>query len=77
MSVTDRMVGPESSAWAFPTVGLLTNYGGATCPVMGAVFKTVCRVARAGLGGFDSHTPPPKISRPQSKWQQADSCKRI
>ena len=41
-------------------------YGGATCPVMGAVFKTVCRIARVSLGGFDSHTPPPKIS-----WQLA------
>ena len=26
---------------------------------MGAVFKTVCEYARACLGGFDSHTPPP------------------
>ena len=26
---------------------------------MGAVFKTVCEAARADLGGFDSHTPPP------------------
>ena len=26
------------------TVGLLTVFGGATCPVMGAVFKTVVRV---------------------------------
>ena len=34
--------------------------GGETCPVMSAVFKTVCECARAYLGGFDSHTPPPK-----------------
>jgi hypothetical protein len=34
--------------------------GGASCPVMGAVFKTVSGCARAYLGGFDSHTPPPK-----------------
>ncbi len=33
--------------------------GGASCPVMGAVFKTVSGCARAYLGGFDSHTPPP------------------
>jgi four helix bundle protein len=26
---------------------------------MSAVFKTVCEGARASLGGFDSHTPPP------------------
>ena len=26
---------------------------------MGAVFKTVSECARAYLGGFDSHTPPP------------------
>ena len=26
----------------------------------GAVFKTVCETVRAGSGGFDSHTPPPK-----------------
>ena len=25
----------------------------------GAVFKTVCEIVRAILGGFDSHTPPP------------------
>ena len=34
--------------------------GGASCPVMGAVFKTVSECARAYLGGFDPHTPPPK-----------------
>ena len=33
--------------------------GGASCPVMGAVFKTVSECARAYLGGFDPHTPPP------------------
>jgi hypothetical protein len=27
--------------------------------VMGAVFKTVSEYARACLGGFDPHTPPP------------------
>ena len=34
-------------------------FGGESCPVTGAVFKTVCEYARACLGGFDSHTPPP------------------
>ncbi len=33
--------------------------GGASCPVMGAVFKTVSGCVRAYPGGFDSHTPPP------------------
>jgi hypothetical protein len=33
--------------------------GGASVPVNGAVFKTVCELVRASLGGFDSHTPPP------------------
>jgi hypothetical protein len=28
--------------------------------VSGAVFKTVSAPVRAGAGGFDSHTPPPK-----------------
>jgi hypothetical protein len=28
--------------------------------VMGAVFKTVSECARAHLGGFDPHTPPPR-----------------
>src|SRR5437868_6576544 len=32
---------------------------------MGTVFKTVCECAGAHLGGFDSHTPPPK---------KVDSC---
>ena len=36
------------------------NFGGASVPVNGAVFKTVCELVRASLGGFDSHTPPPK-----------------
>ena len=27
----------------------------------GAVFKTVCEIVRAILGGFDSHTPPPNL----------------
>jgi len=39
---------------------VLTKPGGASVPVNGAVFKTVCRLVRASLGGFDSHTPPPK-----------------
>ena len=38
-----------------------TRFGGASCPVMGTVFKTVCGCARAYPGGFDSHTPPPFI----------------
>ena len=33
--------------------------GGASCPVTGAVFKTVCEAVRAVLGRFDSDTPPP------------------
>src|SRR5262245_57458501 len=37
----------------------MNTEGGASCPVMGAVFKTVSECARAYLGGFDSHTPPP------------------
>jgi hypothetical protein len=36
-----------------------SSQGGASCPVTGAVFKTVSECARAYLGGFDSHTPPP------------------
>ena len=35
------------------------NYGGASVLVNGAVFKTVSETARAGLGRFDSYTPPP------------------
>ena len=33
--------------------------GGASVLVSSAVFKTVSESVRAGLGGFDSHTPPP------------------
>ena len=36
-----------------------TLCGGASCPVMGAVFKTVGEIVRAVLGWFDSDTPPP------------------
>ena len=36
-------------------------HGGASVPVNGAVFKTVCEFVRANLGWFDSDTPPPKI----------------
>ncbi len=35
------------------------SYGGATCPVTGAVFKTVVRARERISSGFDSHTPPP------------------
>ncbi len=41
--------------------------GGASCPVMGAVFKTVSGCARAYLGGFDSHTPPPVLKGERRK----------
>ena len=37
--------------------------GGASVLVNGAVFKTVSEPARAGLGRFDSYTPPPNVSR--------------
>ena len=38
---------------------VLITRGGASCPVMGAVFKIACERVRARLGWFDSDTPPP------------------
>jgi hypothetical protein len=38
---------------------VLIHEGGASVPVNGAVFKTVCETVRAVLGWFDSDTPPP------------------
>ena len=39
--------------------GASDNLGGESVLVNGAVFKTVSEPVRAGLGRFDSYTPPP------------------
>jgi hypothetical protein len=53
---------PPSPAPAWSVVSTLwyKYVGGATCPVMGSVFKTVVSARERTSGGFDSHTPPPK-----------------
>jgi hypothetical protein len=74
---------PEALAEPFPAgrldsqprgqVGFSGLPGGASVLVNGAVFKTVCEPVRAGLGRFDSYTPPPKSSRQlaEGRWQKA------
>ena len=41
--------------------------GGVRVPVGSAVFKTVARSPGAVVGGFDSHTPLPRIHK--GSWQ--------
>ena len=39
--------------------------GGTSYLVMGLVFKTSRAAARVGVGGFDSHVPPPSFDKPR------------
>ncbi len=39
----------------------------------GAVFKTVSETVRAGLGRFDSYTPPPNTRRAKGRKQEAET----
>ena len=49
----------DSFAWRRVGFVAFRHPGGESVLVNGAVFKTVSEPVRAGLGRFDSYTPPP------------------